>query len=465
MGIRQFTSGSCALPALIWLGAAPASAADESSSRPQVMFNRWEEDWSPLADPALRTGPFDMLKYISLGTSGAYLSIGGGLRERLESNDSTAFGVMGARSDTYAISRGELHADLRDGPWQLFLQLQSDFALGKKVKVPVDSDKLDLEQGFVAYVQPLPDGALKFRIGRQQYAFDLQRFVAVRDGPNVRQSFDAIWADYERGPWRLIAYYTRPVAVRDAHAFDDKSSSGMLFYGLRIERHVLGVNELSAYWSRFTNDHATYLSARGRERRNVWDVRFAGARDRLDWDLEAMGQTGHVADQSVRAWAVGSRLGYTFSGSSLKPRLGLQVDLASGDRKASDHTLGTFNPLFPNGNYLTLAGYTGYVNFIHVKPSLTIKPGPGLSVLLAAAAQWRMTTADAVYAQPNIPIPHTAQTGTRWTGAYGQIRCDWSINSYLTAAVEAVHFDAGRTIIQAGGHDSNYIGTELKFAW
>jgi hypothetical protein len=239
----------------------------------------------------------------------------------------------------------------------------------------------------------------------------------------------------------------------------------MQFYGLRIERHVLGANELSAYWSRFTNDHAAYLSAQGRERRDVLDVRFAGALGRVDWDLEAMGQTGRVADQSVRAWAVGSRVGYTFARSPMKPRIGLQFDAASGDSNPSDHKLGTFNPLFPNGNYVTLAGYTGYVNFIHVKPSLTIKPTPRLVVMLAAAAQWRMTTADAVYAQPNVPIPHTAQTGGRWTGAYGQLRCDWRINEYLTGAVEAVHFNVGKTITDAGGHNSNYVGTELKFAW
>jgi len=41
------------------------------------------------------------------------------------------------------------------------------------------------------------------------------------------------------------------------------------------------------------------------------------------------------------------------------PRLGLQIDAASGDHKAGDNTLGTFNPLFPNGYYFTLAGYTG----------------------------------------------------------------------------------------------------------
>ncbi len=178
-----------------------------------------------------------------------------------------------------------------------------------------------------------------------------------------------------------------------------------------------------------------------------------------------MVQTGHVSAQRIHAWAFGSRSGYTFGSLPLKPRIGLQIDGASGDRHARDHTLGTFNPLFPNGYYVTLAGYTGYVNFLHVKPSLTLQPGKQLALMAAAGAQWRMTRADAVYTQPNIPVPQTAGAGGLWTGAYGQLRADWQATGNLTAALEAVHFAIGETIRHAGGHDGNYLGVELKLGW
>ena len=308
-------------------------------------------------------------------------------------------------------------------------------------------------------------GILKLRLGRQQFAFDLQRFVSVRDGPNVRQSFDAIWADYEVGPWRLIAYFTEPVANRDDHPFDDASSGHNRFYGARIERHVLGANELSAYWSRFTNDGAIFLDAAGRERRDVWDVRFAGKTELVDWDMEAMGQTGHVDQKRIRAWGIGSRFGYTLAKTTFKPRLGLQVDAASGDTHPGDETIGTLNPLFPNGYYLNLAGYTGYTNFVHVKPSITVSPTARLTIMGAVAAEWRMTTRDAIYTQPNVPVPNTAGQGTRWTGTYDQIRIDWKAMTNLSGAIEAVHFNAGDTVRAAGGSDSNYLGIELKIAW
>jgi len=234
---------------------------------------------------------------------------------------------------------------------------------------------------------------------------------------------------------------------------------------VRVERQGVGPGDLAAYYSRFILDKTRFLDARGDERRHNFDIRYAGARSGFDWDLEAMGQVGDIGGKNIRAWAVGSRSGYTIADFTWTPRLGLQIDAASGDHKAGDDTLGTFNPLFPNGYYFTLAGYTGYVNLIHLKPSLTVKPIKNLTLMVAAAMQWRETTADAVYVQPNLPVPGTAGKAGRWSGVYMQARADWVVTPNLAAAVEAVRFQIGDVIRRAGGHDSTYVNVELKFAW
>lgn len=437
------------------------------AKRPTVMFNRWQEDWSVLKNPCVPRKPLDSLKYIPLGGDPeSYLSLGANLRERLEVSETPLFGLSTmAKSDTYVIQRAQVHADAHVGPYlQFFVQLEDARAFDKDVVRPTDKNPLDLEQAFVAWVSPLGPGTIKLRVGRQEMAFDLQRFISVRDGPNVRQAYDALWADYEYQKWRFIAYATRPVQYRDVSAFDDTSNRHLTFSGVRFERQNAGPGDLSGYYSLYTRANAQFLDAQGDEHRNVFDLRYTGKAAAFDYDVESMYQTGHVGDKTIAAWAVGSLFGYTLS-SQWTPRFGLQVDAASGDRHPNDGRIETFNPLFPNGYYFTLAGYTGYSNLVHVKPSLTFKPSSKLTLLLAFAFQWRVTTNDAIYQQGSAVVPGTAGHGTRWTGTYAQIRADLTVAANLIASVEAVHFQLGDSIRQLGGSNSDYIGVEMKYGW
>jgi hypothetical protein len=445
----------------------PAPAV-EPLARPAILFNRWQEDWSVLANPDVPKEPFDNLKYISLSDQDpqTYLSLGADLRERFESNDATNFGVGTNREASYDISRLETDADLRiAGQFQFFAQLQSDYAIDKNVHTPVDQDRLDLEQAFVALTEPLDNGLLKVRLGRQQFGFDLQRFVSVRDGPNVRQSYDAAWVDYEHGKWRYITFYSHPVQDRDLRPFDDYSSPKLSYGGFRVERKVMKSASVAVYVSRFSQEDARFPSITGNERRDIVDVHFAGTQGPMDWDIEAMHQSGRIGIEDIEAWAFGSLGGHTFTSIPWTPRLGLQVDAASGDKNPLDNQLNTFNPLFPNGYYVTLAGYTGFVNFIHVKPSLTVHPLPRLKLMTAIGAQWRETTADAVYTQPDSAVAGTAGRAGQYTGTYGQFRGDYTLTEHVWLALEVVHFAVSDVIREVGGHDSNYIGAEIRMGW
>lgn len=465
---------ACGLACATGLIGANATSADTISTsqtaapaRPAIAFHRWQEDWSVLADPTLRTQPLDRLKYLPLGGSpDRYLSLGANLRERFESNDAAGFGTAHRSADSRLLQRAQLHADLRWGPHvQVFTQLEDARTAGAARVGPADANRLDLRQAFVALNGPAGGGTWKLRAGRQEMGFDLQRFVAVRDGPNVRQAFDALWLNWERGPWRVISFASQPVQYRSARTFDDYSNGHLRFGGFRVERQRVGPGDLAAYVAHYRRDNAHFPGVSGDERRDILDLRYAGQRGGLDWDLEAMRQTGRVGTEAVRAWATGARLGYTWDQPAWTPRLGLQLDSASGDRHAGDGRLGSFNPLFPNGYYFTLGGYTGYANLLHLKPSITVHPTARLDVLAAVGWQWRQTTADAVYLQPDVPVPGTAGRGGRRTGSYTQLRLDYRLSHQLHTDLEWVHYRVAPAIRQAGGHDADYLELELSFGW
>ncbi len=458
------------LPQSVRAQASDTTTNTTTPTRPTILSNRWEEDWSVLADPRVPREPFDNLKYIPLSPDDpkTYLSLGADLRERFEANDTAGFGIAPNRNNDYLISRTDWYADLHIADQvQVFTQFESDFAPWKTMLTPADQDVLDLEQAFVTVTEPVGDGTARVRLGRQQMNFDFQRFVSDRDGPNVRQSFDAAWGDYQNGPWKFITFYSQPVQIYNfgAQPFDSYSSGANTFSVVRAQRELFGWATLSSYYAYYALDNAKYLSVRGNERRDSIDVRFAAKTNGFDGDLEVMTQSGTIGSDTIRAWAVGSLSGYTFSDATWTPRLGFQFDAASGNSNPHDNVLQTFNPLFPNGYYFTLAGYTGYTNLIHVKPSIAVHPTNSLTLTVAVAAQWRESTADAVYLQGSVPVPGTAGQPGRYTGTYGQLDLSWAMNSHTSFAIQAVRFDVGNAVSRAGGHDSDYLGVQIAYGW
>jgi hypothetical protein len=92
---------------------APAVVAE----RPTILPNRWQENWSALADPRIERERFDNLKYIPLSHDdpGTYLSLGLNARGRVESNRGEFFGTPPSYEGEWLLSRLEAHADLRLG--------------------------------------------------------------------------------------------------------------------------------------------------------------------------------------------------------------------------------------------------------------------------------------------------------------------------------------------------------------
>jgi hypothetical protein len=461
---------SLAALALFQIDHEAAFANDASTlERPTIKTDRSQEDWSFLADPKLRTQPLDGFKYIPLFSSNrdSYISLGLNLREIFEVSDAPAFGTVPANpADSYWLQRAQFHIDVHlNENWQLFTQFEDVRAFDKTVVGLNDANRFDLRLAFIGYTQETDAGTFRARIGRQDFAFDLERFVSLRDGPNVRQSFDAIWAGWETEAWRFYGLVSQPVGNRDDDPFDDRSSGDVLFSGARIEWQLSQDIEASTYYALYQRKDAAFLAASGEEDRHMLNIRTAGKYAGFDWDVEAMGQVGKVGSSDVLAWAVGARTGYTFQNIGWSPRIGLQFDMASGDRDADDGRLGTFNPLFPNGFYFSLGGHTGYANLVHLKPSITVQPSEDLTLMAGAGLLWRLTTDDAVYTMPSVPVAGTAAGGSPWTGAYAQVRADYRFNQNLTGSVEAVHYRVGSTLRDAGGRDSNYFRAELKFAW
>ena len=82
---------------------------------------------------------------------------------------------------------------------------------------------------------------------------------------------------------------------------------------------------------------------------------------------------GSFRDSLILAWALSENTGYTFEQLPLNLRIGLHADIASGDRGSQTSTLGTFDPLFPNGTqYSGPSALLGASNLIDAIPSVKL---------------------------------------------------------------------------------------------
>ena len=160
------------LPILFVADTGWAQQPDAASSARVYRPNIAEEDWSFLQDPALRTDPFDPVKYIPFREGRSFLTLGGEVRIRPEGFRVHGPGGTTAR-DNYLFQRYLFATDWHVGKGlRVFGEVQSGLIGGKGGSPrPTDKNTVDLHQGFVEYQSPRGrPRQLTVRVGRQELA-------------------------------------------------------------------------------------------------------------------------------------------------------------------------------------------------------------------------------------------------------------------------------------------------------
>jgi hypothetical protein len=423
------------LRTLAALAAAAVSAARAHAAPGDFQLVRADENYAYLADRPRNA--YENFKYIPL-PGDVWLSLGGEARERLDSFSATRFGQ--GPSDSYVLQRLLVHADAHFGEHaRVFVQLGQADAFGKSTPLsPSDVNRFDVQNAFVDFTW----SPIRLRLGRQELLFNAtQRFVSVREGPNLRQSFDGARLTWRAGGGLTVdAFASRPVNYAGG-AFDDSADASQAFYGAYLAQKT-SLGEADLYLLVLERDHVTFGARKGNERRQSYGARLAGKRAAWDYDVEGVFQTGAFAGETIRAWAVGATAGYTFR-SAWSPRLGLEVDAGSGDSNPDDQRLGTFNPLFPKGAYFNESALTSWANSTIVRATIGLEPARNISLQASVSPRWKTASEDAVYLQPYTPLSGSAGAHGDGIGAAWKANAVWKASRFVTFTAEAVHQEAG----------------------
>src|SRR5215468_10964569 len=428
-------------------------------------FLRYDDVPADQQNPAWPDDFWTPIKFIPLDIApGGYINFGGQLRERMEHFSNPFFGLTPRGTTTYNMNRLLLNGDLHIGDtFRTFLQLGTHDVTSPSMSPPTDVDHFDVQQAFSDLRASIgQDASLTFRGGRQEITFGSARLVDVREGPNIRLSFDGGRVFYESAALRLDVFGTAPVVV-ERDVFDDRSIArqpfpGKAFWGVYGVVPVGAVPRLhiDLYYLGLIRRNASYDSGVADETRHTVGARFWGRAEAWDYDIEGAFQFGGFGSRNIRAWTVASNTGYTLASLWGEPRLGLQADVASGGGPGG--TLKTFYPLFPKFAYFTEASINAPMNFIDVFPSVTVQPLKNFAFKVGVDVLWRYSTKDAFYQPPGVPLVPGSANKKRFLGAQSNLQAEWQATVHISVNAAYVHVLTAGFLEAAGAKDINFLG-------
>lgn len=457
------------LAVLLLIAPPPARSQFGSSAGPEVpdrsfKLLREDEDWSFLADPAKRQDFWDPLKYIRLreGHDDWFMTIGGEAREVWEQIGNDNWGQQPFWNG-YLNQRYMPYFDVHYGRHvRTFVELKSginSFRYGGPR--PIDEKKLDFQAAFLQVGTAPGQNFIELRVGRHELEYGSGRLIDVREGPNVRLSFGGFVVKSKIRRWLVDGFALRP-DVDNFGFFDNTPNHGVGFWGVYAIRALPHNTSLDLYYLGLDRKEATFERGTAQEVRHTLGGRISRpiATERPGWDFddEALWQFGSFGSDNIQAWTVATETGYRFTTVRLKPRVSAKADISSGDHPNSP-TLGTFNPLFPKGNYFGVLATTGPgpINFIDVHPRVEVTFPYGVTGSFDWIVQWRESLDDGVYAVPGFLIRAADGSRARFVGNRPGTEIRWQKTRHLWFQADYGIFYAGSFLKQTQpGRNLNY---------
>lgn len=440
------------------------SSADQDVPHRSFQLLREDEDWSFLADPANRQDFWDPFKYIRLreGRNDWFMTIGGEAREVWEQIGNDNWGQQ-PFWNAYLNERYMLYFDVHYGKHvRTFVELKSglnSYRIGGPR--PIDEKKLDFQAAFLQLGTDEGQGFINLRVGRQELEYGSGRVIDVREGPNVRLSFDGLMVKSKFDHWSVDGFAVRP-DLDNPGFFDNAPNHAVGFWGIYATRSLTRKASVDLYYLGLDRKEATFERGTAQEVRHSLGGRISRpvATERSGWDFddEALWQFGSFGSDGIRAWTVATETGYRWTDVPLKPRLSAKADVSSGDHPNSG-TLGTFNPLFPKGDYFGVLATTGPgpINFIDVHPHLETTLPRHVTASFDWIFQWRESLQDGVYAVPGFLIRAADSSTARYVGSRPGTQIRWQATRHLWFQGDYGVFFAGSFLKETlPGRNLNY---------
>lgn len=419
-----------------------------------IKLLRAEENYSPLLqnDSLRNSSLLNQLKAIPLSKDKSiYLSLGGEFRPRWEHTENKNWSTKDNADESFYSQRMMFHTDLHIGKHLRFFGQLTYGLVSLDEPVYIQSDELDLHQGFIEFSLPIKETSLKLRAGRQELLLGSGRLMAPRDGSNSRRSFDMIRLMLQNKKFNSNLFYGREVKVPTGF-FDNNSSNSPYTWGLGVTANtnkILGNTTL--YYIGFDAKSVKYNAGVNPETRHTIGIRrFGDLGKRFSYNTEINYQFGKFGNQNISAFSIEGDWHYKLINNKFKPDFGIKLDYISGDKDATDNKLGSFNPYFNNPAYFGLITQVAAMNMFDIHPSVKLKLTEKMSTTTEADVYWRAELNDGLYNGAKFLIRPSNQNKSRFIGWQTGLKLDYEVSRNIKISNETYIFVADNFIKETG---------------
>lgn len=399
---------------------------------------------------------FDPIKFISL-QKGEYshITIGGQFRPRFE-HYSNRFWLTEEDQNFYS-QRLAFHTNVVIGKYlRVFGEVYHGYTSHQKEFA--EYDELDLFQAFLEIKVPAKNKSkFSFRFGRQEMGLGATRLIGIREGPNIRRSYDMFRFIYIKEKTKIQAFYGKEVrplfgVFDNQFSLFDKAANNPLLWGIYTQFPIKGLNGTNeVYYLGFQADNTFFNDANGEETRHTIGLRrFGKLGKRWRYNSEVIFQFGEIGSNDISAFSIDTDWHYDLYHTKWKWSPGLKLEYTSGDKKVNDGKINSFNPMFVNPAFYSLAATITPVNIMSIHPSISLQPIKKLRLYAEWAVFWRASKNDGLY-RPTRFINRPANSiPSRNIGHQFGGKAQFEINRTLSIDLDISYFFAGDFLKMSG---------------
>jgi len=414
-----------------------------------------------IAIPSKSENFYKSLKQIRLSENNT-LSFGGSYRFQTEGFINEQFSAEEDQNDLWFLHRFQLHAHLKiSNKFELFTEVNSSLINSKTELSPVDKDELNVNQFFARYNF---NSKWSILAGRQNMRLGSGRLIDIREGPNVRLSFDMAQLNFKVDNTNIAGFFAIPVSQNEGVFDNDFLDFDEYVSALYWTQNWKENSSTDSYILNKYEENKMWNTGTATDNRTSIGLRHFGSWNNLTYDNEFVYQLGSFGDRNISAWTASFNIKHRFPLFGEVGIIGIKAEAISGDGDGTDNTLNTFDALYPRGAYFGRVARFGPSNLLDIHPYVETEFGK-LSLAMDYVAFWRFSKEDGIYGPPlNLEYPVT--NNERFIGHQIGTITAYKINDFISIELETNLIFPGNFLAESNLGDTllhTVLTTEIKF--